>query len=249
MDRLGRRDLWRMAWRTLWLQAAFNYERQQGLGWAWALAPALERFYPDPELRRARLAEHTAYFNTQPTLGSLALGAVARLEEQRAGGGGPDADGMTRVKGVLGAALGALGDRLYWFTLRPFVACLGVLMALAGSWAGALALWLTYNLFHLGVRFLGVGWGYRAGTAVLEPRVRRRFERLTRVIGITGVAVAGVTTAWLLAPAGEPRPLAFVVALTAGLGLGFVVGLRPRPSPSEWALGAGVLCVAAAWLR
>jgi hypothetical protein len=156
---------------------------------------------------------------------------------------------MARVKGVLGAALGALGDRLYWFTLRPFVACLGVLMALAGSWAGALALWLTYNLFHLGVRFLGVGWGYRAGTAVLEPRVRRRFERLTRVIGITGVAVAGVTTAWLLAPAGEPRPLAFEVALTAGRGLGFVVGLRPRPSPSEWALGAGVLCVAAAWLR
>ncbi len=249
MDGLRRGDLWRMAWRTLLLQASFNYERQQGLGWAWALQPALERLHADPERRRERLAAHTAYFNTQPTLASLALGAVARLEEQRAAGAGPDDEAMTRVKGVLGAALAALGDRLYWFTLRPFVACLGVLMVLAGSWLGAVALWVCYNLFHLGVRFLGVFWGYRAGTAVLEPRLRGRFERLTEVLAVTGAVLAGVTTAWLLAPAGQPRPLVFEAVLVAGLGLGFVVGLKPRPSLAEWALGAGVLCVVAAWFR
>jgi mannose/fructose/N-acetylgalactosamine-specific phosphotransferase system component IID len=249
MDRLRKRDLWRMASRTLLLQAGFNYERQQGLGWAWALQPALERLYPDPRQRQERLAEHTAYFNTQPTLASLALGAVARLEEQRAAGGTPDAEAMTRIKCVLGAALAALGDRLYWFTLRPFVACLGVLLVLAGSWLGAVALWACYNLFHLGVRFLGVGWGYRAGTAVLEPRLRARFDRLTETIALSGAVLAGVTTAWLLAPAGQPQPVVFEAVLVAGLGLGFVVGLKPRPSVSEWALGAGVLCVAAAWLR
>jgi mannose PTS system EIID component len=249
MDGLRRRDLWRMASRTLLLQASFNYERQQGLGWAWALAPALERFYPDPEVRRERLAEHTAYFNTQPTLASLALGAVARLEEERAAGAGPDAEAMARIKGGLGAALAALGDRFYWFTLRPFVACLGVVMVLAGSWLGAVALWACYNLFHLGARFLGVFWGYRAGTAVLEPRLRRRFDRLTETVAVSGAALAGVTTAWLLAPAGVPQPALFEAVFVAGLGLGFFVGLKPRPSLSEWALGAGVLCVAAAWLR
>src|SRR5262249_24018216 len=54
-----------MALRTMCLQATWNYERQQGVGWAWALAPALERLYPDAATRSERLAEHTAYFNTQ----------------------------------------------------------------------------------------------------------------------------------------------------------------------------------------
>jgi PTS system mannose-specific IID component len=249
MGGLRNTDLARMAVRTLLLQATFNYERQQGLGWAWALEPALRRLYPDPELRRERLAEHTAYFNTQPTLASLALGAVARLEEQRAAGEGPDAAAMARIKSVLGATLAALGDRLFWFTLRPFAACLGVLVALGGSWLGAVALLSCYGLLHLGVRFLGVGWGYRAGTAVLDETRRRRFESLTDRISLLGTMLVGVMTAWLLAPAGSPRPLVFQAVFAAGLGLGFVAGVRPRPSPTEWALGAGVLCVAATWFR
>ena len=117
MGRLKHRDLARMAVRSLFLQATFNYERQQGLGWAWALQPALERLYPDPAERRERLAEHTAYFNTQPTLASLALGAVAGLEERRAAGEGPDAAAVARIKSVLGSSLAALGDRLFWFTM------------------------------------------------------------------------------------------------------------------------------------
>ena len=83
--------LLRMGLRASLLQATWNYERQQGLGWAFALAPAIERLYADPAERRDRLAEHTAYFNTQPTLASLALGAVAGLEERRAAG--PARDG------------------------------------------------------------------------------------------------------------------------------------------------------------
>jgi mannose/fructose/N-acetylgalactosamine-specific phosphotransferase system component IID len=249
MGRLTRGDLLRMAARTLLLQATFNYERQQGIGWAWALQPALRRLLPDPEARRARLADHTAYFNTQPTLASLALGVVAGLEERRAAGEGPDAATVSRIQGVLGASLAATGDRLYWFTLRPFSACLGVLVALGGSWLGAVALWVCYNLLHLGVRFAGVEWGYRAGTGVLAPEQRARFERLTNGISLLGTMLVGVITAWLLAPAGAPRPLVYQAVLAAGLGLGFVASTRPRPSPTEWALGVGALCVAATWFR
>ncbi len=249
MSRLTGADLWRMAARTLLLQATFNYERQQGLGWAWALQPALRRLYADEAVRRERLAEHTAYFNTQPTLASLALGAVARLEEQRAAGEGPDAEAVARIKSVLGSSLAALGDQLFWFTLRPFAACLGVLVALGGSWWGAVVMLVCYNLLHLGVRFLGVRWGYRAGTAVLDETQRRRFERLTGRLAALGAALVGVTTAYLLAPEGAPRALIFQATFAAGLGLGLVAGLRPRPSPTEWALGVGALCVLATWFR
>ncbi len=238
-----------MALRASLLQAVWNYERQQGIGWAWALEPALRRLVSDPEVRRARLAEHTAYFNTQPTLASLALGAVAALEERRAAGEGPDAESIARVKSVLGSSLAAIGDRLFWFTLRPFAACLGVWLALDHRVLGAIALWICYNVLHLGVRVMGVRWGYALGPAVLSAPPRRHFGRLTFVLSALGAALIGVLVAWLIAPGGEPRSLAFEATLAGGLGLGFLGALRSRPSPTEWALGVGALCLLAGWFR
>src|SRR5262245_22008204 len=148
MHRVTGRDLARVTARTPLLQATWNYERQQGLGWAWCFAPVLERLYPDEAERRARLAAHTGYFNTQPTLASLALGAVASLEEDRAAGRIGDDESIARAKSMLGSALAALGDRLFWFTLRPFAACLGVLFALRGSWRSEEP---RLNSRHLGI--------------------------------------------------------------------------------------------------
>ena len=39
----------------------------------------------------------------------------------------------------LTAALAAIGDRLFWLTLRPVAACVGLVFALNGRWFGALA--------------------------------------------------------------------------------------------------------------
>ncbi len=247
--RLARAVLWRMALRSALLQATWNYERQQGLGWAWALKPALDRIYPDPELKRARLSEHTAYFNTQPTLASLALGAVAGLEEQRAAGGAVDAEAVARVKSALGAALAALGDRLFWFTLRPVAACVGVLLVLSGFRLGALVMWACYNFVHLGLRVAGVGWGYREGPQVLGATLRGRLEELVRGLSALGAALIGLIVATVLVPKGDPRPLVVQATLAAGLVLGLLTAQRARPSPTEWALGVGALCIVAAWTR
>jgi PTS system mannose-specific IID component len=247
--RLTRWDRWSMALRAALLQATWNYERQQGLGWAWALKPALDRFYPDAERRRARLTEHTAYFNTQPTLASLALGAVAGLEEQRAAGAPVDAAAVARVKSALGSSLAALGDRLFWLTLRPVAACVGLVFALNGRWFGALAMWACYNWIHLGLRVAGVEWGYREGPEVLGTPLRARLEELVRGLGALGAALIGLIVATVLVPGGEPRPMVFQVLLAAGLVLGMLTAQRARPSPTEWALGIGALCIVAGWIR
>jgi PTS system mannose-specific IID component len=238
-----------MALRASLLQATWNYERQQGVGWAWALKPALDRLYPDADERRMRLSEHTAYFNTQPTLASMALGAVARLEEQRAHGEGADEGSIARVKSALGSSLAALGDRLFWFTLRPVAACIGLLFAVNGSAAGALALWVCYNIVHLGLRAAGTEWGYRDGAQVLSPARRAGLERLVRGLGALGAALIGVIVAMCMAPGGQPLPLVDQATLGAGLVLGLLTAQRARPSPSEWALGVSGLCLVAAWLR
>jgi PTS system mannose-specific IID component len=249
MGPVNGRVLARVASRTPLLQATWNYERQQGLGWAWCIAPVLERLYPDAALRRRRLAEHTAYFNTQPTLASLALGAVASLEERRAAGAVDAEDDVARVKTVLGSALAALGDRLFWFTLRPFAACLGVLLAREGSWTGALALWVCYNAVHLTLRYRGVAWGYRQGPGVLGQGLRERLERMVRVLSTLGAALVGVLVAALLVPGGDPHSLTFQATLAGGLALGLLTAQQARPSATHYALGVGALCLVAVWVR
>jgi hypothetical protein len=166
--RLTRWDQWRMGFRAALLQATWNYERQQGLGWAWALKPALDRIYPDAERRRERLTEHTAYFNTQPTLASLALGAVAGLEEQRAAGAPVDAAAVARVKSALGASLAAVGDRLFWLTLRPAacVGCVALHRWYGRSRCGACYNWGTWGCVG------GVGMGHRRVPGAREPAAR-----------------------------------------------------------------------------
>jgi mannose PTS system EIID component len=250
-DSLSDGDLMRMALRASALQATWNYERQQGLGWAFSLQPALERLYRDPTERLDRIAEHTAYFNTQPTLASVALGAVARLEERRAAGEPLGGESIGRIKAVLGSSLAAYGDRLFWFSLRPFVALLGVLLVAAGlpPVVGALALWLCYNLVHQSIRVLGIRWGYARGPEVLDAALRKRLESLIQWLAGSGAVVTGALVAMELAPDGVPRPLSQQILFAAGLALGLAGARLSRPSPTEWALVAGFACVMAAWLQ
>ena len=84
---------------------------------------------------------------------------------------------------------------------------------------------------------------------MLGEGLRRRLETLVRVLGALGSALVGVIVAMLLAPRGEPEPIVAQATLAAGLALGLLTAQRPRPSPTEWALGVGVLCLVAVWLR
>lgn len=43
---LSKHDINVMAWRSLLLQASFNYERMQAAGWLYGLAPSLKKFIP-----------------------------------------------------------------------------------------------------------------------------------------------------------------------------------------------------------
>jgi len=246
---IDRRTLFAMGLRANLLQAAWNFERQQGIGWAFALEPALRRLYPERDRLLSRLADHTAYFNTQPTLASIALGAAARAEEERAAGFDGDDAGMARLKAALGSTLAAMGDRLFWFSLRPFSAAVGVLLAMAlpGHVWGALALWTLYAVPHLALRFGGVRWGYEAGPALLSGAFRERFESAVRWLAVLGCIALGVALAWALAPGGEPRPIAVQCALAVGLGAGLLTALRARPSPTRWALAFGFVGLILAW--
>lgn len=171
-------DLARVASRALYLQAFFTAERMQGPGFAFSILPALRRLF-GPGKRTATLRRHLGYFNTNPVLAGLVLGATARLEERRARGEDVTEERIEALKHALASPLAALGDPLFWTTLRPLSGLLGVLVvgAIPGPDAEGtdwrvllcpLAVLLAYNAVALPFRVSGVARGYARAEEPLE---------------------------------------------------------------------------------
>ena len=189
-------DFGRATTRSFQIQALLQPERMQGIGFGFAMLPILKRLYGDPASRGAALRRHLAYFATHPVLSGFVIGAAARLEERRAAGE-PIDDGMIDgTKRALATPLAALGDPLFWVTLRPLAGLFGViaLLVLPPPDPGTpdlrvllcpLFLLLTYNAVALPYRLTGVGRGYReADRPVALLRSLQLSERnavLTRV--------------------------------------------------------------------
>lgn len=169
--------------RSFFLQAGWNYERFQNLGFAFALKPALERVYPDPEKLKAALLRHLHIFNTQPYMASFVLGNIASMEEKAASSPDPEAalKNMPGVKQALASSFASIGDRIFWGRLKPMTVQLCLLVWAAGGFygwlfpgrpaspsaalllAGPLAGIILYSAFSIRLRWKGLESGYSCG--------------------------------------------------------------------------------------
>ena len=84
MAKLTKQDINKVYFRNLFtLQFGWNYEKMQGLGYAYVIMPALKRLYgDDPDKMKKALKMHLAYFNTTPAMSHLITGADMALEEE-----------------------------------------------------------------------------------------------------------------------------------------------------------------------
>ena len=80
LSRRLRRERRRVALRSTLVQAVWNYDSLQAVGFAWALLPGLERIRPVPAERASRLHSHLESFNANPYMASLAMGVALRME-------------------------------------------------------------------------------------------------------------------------------------------------------------------------
>jgi PTS system mannose-specific IID component len=240
-------DLLGVFWRSFFIQTSWSYDRMQSLGFAFALLPVLRRLYPDRAEFASRLGAHMEYFNTQPYLASFVLGAVARKEEERAGGSA--AEDPSAVKKDLMAPLGALGDSFFWGGLKPLSAALAVAALLAGArWAPLLFLAL-YNVVHVGLRAALVFAGYRSGGDAAVLVSRYHLTRLARVFKALSLAVIGCiagTAAFWAQPFHPSLPVAgpLIPAVAIAAVLGMSVLLRIGGSPLKLMIGLAALCLA-----
>lgn len=188
--------LWRIAVRTLFIQASFSPEAMQTLGLLYALEPAWRHLYPDPAQRAEAVRRHLTPFNTHPYAAAGIVGGILHYERRHARGEG-SAEDVVRFKQTLMGPLAALGDGFFWLSLRPATGALGVaLVPLIGVWAPLVFL-VTYNLVHLAARSWLFVTGYRQGGAVVarlgELKVPMWSNRLR---GLAALSAAAMGT-WL----------------------------------------------------
>jgi len=204
--RVSRATLARVFWRSLFLQAAWNPRGMQNLGFADAIAPALEELYPDPAERAKATARHLEFFNCHPYLAAAILGGAVRLEE-RVAQGEATPQAVSSFKSALGPPFAALGDGFFWLALRP-AAALAAAATEPLLGLGCVFVFLAlYNTVHIAARIWLFSVGYVRAEGVVESVARAHMASGTPLLKACGAALAGALAARGVLAAGEPmRP-------------------------------------------
>lgn len=186
---LDKKTLNKMVWRSLNLQASFNYERMQAAGWLYCILPGLEKIHADDKEDLQTSMEHNLeFFNTHPFLVTFVMGIVLSLEQQKA-----DINTIRAVRVAAMGPLGGIGDAIFWFTLVPITAGITSNMAINGSLAGPILFLVIFNAVQFGVRFWLMNWSYKLGSKAIEMLTSNAKE-FTRAASILGVFVVGALT-------------------------------------------------------
>ena len=182
----------KMAWRSVFLQASFNYERMQAAGWLYAILPGLKEIHSDSKEDLAASMEHNLeFFNTHPFLVTFVMGIVLSLEQQKA-----DIPTIRAVRVAAMGPLGGIGDAIFWFTLVPITAGITANLALSGGSAAIAAPFIfliIFNVVQFVIRFKLMSWSYELGVGAIEVLTANAKE-FTRAASILGVLVVGALT-------------------------------------------------------
>ena len=186
---LDKKTLNKMVWRSLNLQASFNYERMQAAGWLYCILPGLMKIHGDNEEDLQISMQHNLeFFNTHPFLVTFVMGIVLSLEQQKA-----DINMIRSVRVAAMGPLGGIGDAIFWFTLVPITAGITANMAINGSLAGPILFLLIFNAVQMLVRFGLMNWSYKLGSQAIEILTANAKE-FTRAASMLGVFVVGSLT-------------------------------------------------------
>ena len=186
---LDQKTLNKMVWRSLFLQASFNYERMQACGWLYSILPGLEKIHGDnKDDLAASMSHNLEFFNTHPFLVTFVMGIILSLEQNKA-----DIPTIRAVRVAAMGPLGGIGDALFWFTLVPITAGITSNMAIGGNLFAPFLFLIIFNLAQFALRFWLMNWSYKMGTDAIDILTENAKE-FTRAASILGVFVVGCLT-------------------------------------------------------
>lgn len=167
-NKITKRDLKSVFFRSLTMEYSWNYERQQHMGYCFSMLPIIRRVYKNKDDQAAAAKRHMEFFNTTPYVSTLILGISAAMEEANANEEDFDESSINSVKAALMSPLAGIGDSLFWGTLRVIATGLGVSLAMQGNILGPLLFLVVFNVPHYLIRYFCLKWGYGFGTSFLS---------------------------------------------------------------------------------
>lgn len=180
-------DLVTMVWRSLFLQASFNYERMQACGWLYGILPVLKKIHTNKEDLSKSLKMHLEFFNTHPFLVNFIMGLVVAMEESK-----KDQNTIRAIKVATMGPLGGIGDALCWLTLLPITAGLGASMAMGPdpNPAGPIIFLVLFNIAHFSLSFGLMRYGYYTGVKAIAT-MKEQTKKISHAASIIGLTVVG----------------------------------------------------------
>lgn len=182
---LDQKTLNKMAWRSCFLQASFNYERMQAAGWLYSIIPGLEKIHANKNDLAASMSHNLEFFNTHPFLVTFVMGIVLSLEQNKV-----DIPTIRAVRVAAMGPLGGIGDALFWLTLVPITAGITSNMAINGNAAAPIIFLVIFNAVQFALRFWLMNWSYKLGTSAIDA-LTANMQAFTRAASIMGVFVVG----------------------------------------------------------
>jgi len=178
-------DLNKMVWRSLLLQASFNYERMQACGWLYGLLPGLKKIHTNKEDLSESMKDHMEFFNTHPFLVTFIMGIVIAMEENK-----EDRNTIRAIKVATMGPLGGIGDALFWLTALPICVGIGASLALDGNIAGPIVFLALFNSLHFFLRFFLMNYGYKTGVKAITS-LKEQTKKISHAASIVGLTVVG----------------------------------------------------------
>lgn len=192
----------------------FSQEHMQTFGYLCSMLPLVEELYTDEEEKAKAMNTYTAFFNTEPQLGTVIVGMTAGLEEARANGAEDvDDETINSLRAGLMGPVAGIGDSLVVGTVIPILLGIAMGMSTGGSPLGAIFYIIVWNLFaYFGMKFLYFK-GYRLGGKAVDFLIGAQGEALRDSVStLGGIVIGAVAATWvsvktslqLLNDAGEP---------------------------------------------
>ena len=188
-ENLDNKTLNQMAWRSMFLQASFNYERMQAGGWLYSILPGLKKIHKNKEDLSTSMKHNLEFFNCHPFLITFVMGIILSLEQKKS-----DVQTIRALRVAAMGPLGGIGDAIFWFTLLPISAGIGANLSLQGSILGPIIFFVLFNVVHLGLRFGLMHWSYKVGVDGIS-KLTKNAKEFTRAATVLGMIVVGALIA------------------------------------------------------
>lgn len=167
-------------------QLGWNYERMQGLPYCYVMMPALKKFYKKKEDLIKALKLHLQFFNTEPDMAHLILGADLAIEEKR---GMEAEDAVAGIKTGLMGPFAGVGDTIVGVISGTIFGSIAAYMALKGNSLG-IWIWMIWSVARWFIRWFFINLGYKQGTKMVSS-ISGTMRNITDGATVLGLTVVG----------------------------------------------------------